>query len=73
MSQPSSPKERRKFDRIPKEVSVKANMVTYPVNETDALNEYDSCLTSPGIDSSQCEKVRLLHDPFADDEADYGS
>lgn len=49
MNQPPSLHERRQFERIPKEVTVKANMVTYPINETGFSDGKSKNLSAGGI------------------------
>ncbi len=49
MNQPPSLNERRQFERIPKEVTVKANMVTYPINETEFSDGRSKNLSAGGI------------------------
>jgi c-di-GMP-binding flagellar brake protein YcgR len=49
MNNPSERQERREFPRIPKEVTVEANLVTYPVNETDFSKGKSKDISQGGI------------------------
>jgi hypothetical protein len=49
MSQDSSLRERRRFQRIPEEITVKANIVTFPADESTCVHAKSRNLSMGGI------------------------